>query len=79
MQGSYLEAEARGVDLDSKTVTCTYSKPFIGAHFNERSFDLPYDVLVVAVSPDPFGVEDKCTSSLSSKERSFGRDAASKL
>ena len=50
LQGSYLEAEARGVDLDSKTVTCTYAKPFIGAQFNERSFELPYDVLVVAVS-----------------------------
>ena len=51
MQGSYLEAEARGIDLDTKTVTCTYTKPFIGAHFNERSFELPYDILVVAVSP----------------------------
>lgn len=68
MKGSYLEAEARGVDLDSKTVTCTYSKPFIGAHFNERSFDLPYDVLVVAVSPDPFDNDDNCSLIMSSKE-----------
>ena len=63
MQGSYLEAEARGIDLDSKTVTCTYTKPFVGAHFNEKSFELPYDVLVVAVRPLPETQSVVCISS----------------
>lgn len=62
MQGNFLEAEARGIDLERKVVNCTYTKPFIGAHFNERSFEVPYDILVVAVS---FGVSPSLSHSSS--------------
>lgn len=49
LQGNYLEARATDVDLEEKKVTCTYAKPFTGAQYNERSFSIPYDILVVAV------------------------------
>ncbi len=40
------------VDPVGKSITCRYNKPFRG-HSNEftgREFNVPYDVLVVAVS-----------------------------
>jgi NADH dehydrogenase FAD-containing subunit len=52
VQGNYLEAECVDVDPVGKSITCRYNKPFRG-HSNEftgREFNVPYDVLVVAVS-----------------------------
>ena len=52
VQGNYLEAECVNVDPVGKSITCRYNKPFRG-HSNEftgREFNVPYDVLVVAVS-----------------------------
>lgn len=52
MQGNYLEAECVDVDPVGKTITCQYSKPFKGqgGEYTGRHFNVPYDVLVVAVS-----------------------------
>jgi len=46
-----MEAAAVGVDLEKKTVSCHYTKPFIGCQYDTRTFEVPYDVLVVGVSP----------------------------
>ena len=56
VQGNYLEAECVDVDPAGKTITCQYSKPFKGqdGQYTGRQFNVPYDVLVVAVSlPSP--------------------------
>ncbi len=52
LQGNYLEAECVDVDPVGKTITCQYNKPFRGhsKEFTGREFNVPYDVLVVAVS-----------------------------
>lgn len=51
-KANYLEAAATSVDLQKKTIQCSYTKPFIGSQFEKtRSFEIPYDVLVVSVSP----------------------------
>ncbi|KAL0054534.1 hypothetical protein WJX82_010454 [Trebouxia sp. C0006] len=65
--GNYLEAECVDVDPVGKSITCRYNKPFRG-HSNEftgREFNVPYDVLVVAVGSvtNTFnvpGVEENC-------------------
>ena len=50
MQGNYLEAECVDVDPVGKTITCQYNKPFRGqSDISGRTFNVPYDVLVVAV------------------------------
>lgn len=55
-QGNYLEAECVDVDPVGKTITCQYSKPFKGQSdaYTGRQFNVPYDVLVVAVRLSPF-------------------------
>ena len=51
LQGNYLEAECVDVDPVGKTITCQYNKPFRGqSDISGRTFNVPYDVLVVAVS-----------------------------
>lgn len=50
LQASYLEAAATAVDMQQKTVACSYTKPFLGSQFTrDRAFEIPYDILVVAV------------------------------
>jgi len=63
--GGYMEAAAVGVDLEKKTVSCHYTKPFIGCQYDTRTFEVPYDVLVVGVGAvtNTFGVpgvEENC-------------------
>lgn len=52
MQGNYVEAECVNIDPANKVITCQYNKPFKGHDqaFTGRSFEIPYDVLVIAVS-----------------------------
>ena len=51
VQGNYLEAECVDVDPSAKIITCQYNKPFRGqSDISGRTFQVPYDVLVVAVS-----------------------------
>lgn len=47
-----MEAECVNIDPANKVITCQYNKPFKGHDqaFTGRTFDVPYDVLVVAVS-----------------------------
>lgn len=64
--GNYLEAECIDVDPVGKTITCQYNKPFKGqTNITGRQFNVPYDVLVVAVGSvtNTFnvpGVEENC-------------------
>ncbi|KAL3145311.1 hypothetical protein ABBQ38_001571 [Trebouxia sp. C0009 RCD-2024] len=65
--GNYLEAECVDVDPVGKTILCQYSKPFKGqdGEYTGRQFNVPYDVLVVAVGSvtNTFnvpGVEENC-------------------
>ena len=52
MQGNYVEAECVDIDPANQIITCQYNKPFKGHDqaFTGRSFQIPYDMLVVAVS-----------------------------
>ena len=62
-QNDYVEAAVTAVDLKEKKVSCRYTKPFVGAQVCSnlaREFEIPYDVLIVAVSPSPH-LLSRCT------------------